>query len=165
VQQDRIRRTAEYAYVALVLAVAFGVWREASRLPPAPYDPLGPKAFPMWVSYALAGLGAAMLVRLLFGRAIGRATQSLVTGLDGEVAHAPSLWTATTTLLLGIAYAAALSVRGVPFLPATAAYLFLAGGALGPFRRRRLVVLVVFALVAAAALDVVFRALFSLDLT
>lgn len=163
-QQHRITRTAEYAYVALILAVAFVIWREAARLPPAPYDPLGPKAFPIWVSYALAGLGAAMLARLVFGRAIGRAAQSLVTGLDGEAAHALSPWTAAATLLLGFAYAAVLSVSGVPFLPATAAYLFMAGAVLGPLKARRLIALAVFALAAAFALDLVFRALFSLDL-
>jgi hypothetical protein len=165
VQQDRIRRTAEYAYVALILAVAFAVWREAGKLPPAPYDPLGPKAFPVWASYGLAALGVAMLARLLFGRAIGRAAQSLVTGLEGGATHAPSPWTAGATLLLGFAYAAALSVRGVPFLPATAIYLFLAGAVLGPFARKRLALLAVFAVAAAVVLDFVFRALFKLDLT
>jgi hypothetical protein len=164
VQQDRIRRTAEYAYVALILAVAFVVWRAASRLPPASYDPLGPKAFPIWVSYGLAALGVAMLARLLFGRAIGQATQSLVMGLGGDSPHALSPWTAAATLFLGFAYAVALSVPGLPFLPATAVYLFLGGAVLGPLKRRRLVFLAVFALLAALALDVVFRMLFSLDL-
>jgi hypothetical protein len=165
VQQDRIRRTAEYAYVALILAVALVVWREASRLPPAPYDPLGPKAFPIWVSYALAALGVAMLARLLFGKALGRATQSMVSGFGGEGAHALSPWTAATTLLLGFLYAAALSVPRVPFLAATAVYLFLAGAILGPFARRRLVALAVASGVAAVVLDLVFRMLFSLDLS
>ena len=64
----------------LILAVAGLVWREASALPPAPYDPLGPKAFPIWVSYALAALGLAMLARLLLGRSLGRAAQSMVVG-------------------------------------------------------------------------------------
>jgi hypothetical protein len=163
-QQDRITRTAEYAYVALILAVALVVWREAGRLPPAPYDPLGPKAFPIWVSYALAGLGAATLARLVFGRAIGRAAQSLVTGFEDAAVHTLSPWTAAATLLLGYAYAALLGVRGVPFLPATAAYLFTAAVVLGPLKARRIVAVAVFALVAAFALDLVFRTLFSLDL-
>jgi hypothetical protein len=165
VQQERIRRKAEYAYVALILAVAVVVWREASRLPLAPYDPLGPKAFPLWVSYGLAALGVAMLVRLLFGRAIGRATRSLVTGLDGDATHRLSPWTAAMTLLLGFGYAAALSVRSVPFLAATAIYLLLAGSVLGPLRWRRMAALAVVAVVAAVALDIVFRSLFSLDLS
>ena len=69
--QDRVTRTAEIAYVVLILVIAGIVWHEASALPPAPYDPLGPKAFPIWVSYALAALGLAMLVRL-FARPLPR---------------------------------------------------------------------------------------------
>jgi hypothetical protein len=165
VQQHRIRRIAEYAYVALILAVALLVWREASRLPPAPYDPLGPRAFPIWVSYGLAALGVAMLARLLFGKAIGRATHSMVTGLNGDAAHTLSPWTAALTLLLAFLYAVGLSVPRVPFLAATAVYLFVAGAVLGPLERRRLVALAVVAIVAAAVLDYLFRTLFSLDLT
>ena len=163
-QQDRIKRTAEIAYIVLLLAVAFAVWRDASFLRPAPYDPLGPKSFPIWVSYGLAALAAMMLARLALGRRLGRAAQSMVLGLDGEAAHALSPWTAVLTLLLGFAYAAALSTRGVPFLPATAVYLFLAGAVLGPFERKRLGVLAAFAAAASVALDFLFRALFKLDL-
>lgn len=164
-QQDRIKRTAEIAYIMLILAVAAAIWREASFLRPAPYDPLGPKSFPTWVSYGLAALAAMMLARLAFGRKLGLAAQSMVTGLGGGTTHALSPWTAVLTLLLGFAYAAALSFRSTPFLPATAVYLFLAGAVLGPLERKRLVVLAVFAAVAAATLDFLFRAVFKLDLT
>ena len=117
-QPSGITRTAEIAYVVLILAVAGLVWREASALPPAPYDPLGPKAFPIWVSYALAALGLAMLARLLLGRSLGRAAQAMVVGLeDGRRARAGRPWVAAVTLVLAFAYAAALSVRGVA-LPA-----------------------------------------------
>ena len=124
-QPSGTTRVAEIAYVVLILAVAGLVWREASALPPAPYDPLGPKAFPIWVSYALAALGLAMLARLLFGRSLGRAAQAMVVGLEEAGEHAPRPWVAAVTLVLAFAYAAALSVRGVAFLPATAVYLFL----------------------------------------
>jgi hypothetical protein len=68
-------------------------------------------------------------------------------------------------LILAFAYALALSFRSVGFLPATAAYLFLSGLALGPLERRRVVVLAVFAVAVAVALDVLFRKIFKLDLT
>ena len=87
-QPDRITRTAEIAYVVLILAVAGIVWREASALPPAPYDALGPKSFPIWVSYALAALGLAMLARLLLGRSLGRAAQAMVVGLEDVMRRA-----------------------------------------------------------------------------
>lgn len=165
-QQDGVTRTAEVAYVLLILAAAGIVWREASALPPAPYDALGPKAFPIWVSYALAALGLSMLVWLLLGRSLGRAGQAMVVGLDdlmGEHERRP--WAAILTLLLAFAYAFALSFRSVGFLPATAVYLFLSGAVLGPLERRRLTVLAVFAVAAAVALDLLFRRIFKLDLT
>jgi hypothetical protein len=165
-QQGGVTRTAEIGYVVLILAIAGIVWREASMLPPAPYDALGPKAFPIWVSYALAALGLAMLVRLVIGRSLGRAGQTMVVGLDdltGE--HAQRPWAAILTLLLAFAYALALSFRSVGFLPATAVYLFLSGAVLGPLDRRRLTVLAIFAVAAAVVLDLLFRRLFKLDLT
>jgi hypothetical protein len=165
-QQDGVTRSAEIAYIVLILAVAGVVWREASMLPPAPYDPLGPKAFPTWVSYALAALGLAMLVRLLVGRSLGRAGHAMVVGLDDLIGeHEPRPWVAVLTLILALAYALALSFRSVGFLPATAAYLFLSGLALGSLERRRITILGVFAVVAAVTLDLLFRKIFKLDLT
>ena len=67
--------------------------------------------------------------------------------------------------ILAFAYALALSFRSVGFLPATAAYLFLSGVALGPLECRRLTVLAVFAIAAAVVLDLLFRKIFKLDLT
>ena len=165
-QPSGITRTAEIAYIVVILAVAGIVWREASALPPAPYDPLGPKTFPIWASYALAALGLAMLVRLVLGRSLGRAAQVMVVGLEdmaGE--HKQRPWAAVLTLVLAFAYVAALSFRGVGFLPATAVYLFLSGIVLGPIKRRRVATIAVFAVVAAIVLDFLFRTIFKLDLT
>jgi hypothetical protein len=165
-QQDGVTRAAEVAYIVLILAVAGIVWREASALPPAPYDALGPKAFPIWVSYGLATLGLSMLLWLLLGRSLGRAGQAMVVGLDdlaGEHVRRP--WAAVLTLVLAFAYAVALSFRSVGFLPATAAYLFLSGVALGPLERRRVTTIAIFAVAAAFILDLLFRRIFKLDLT
>ena len=165
-QSSGITRTAEIAYIVVILAVAGIVWREASALPPAPYDPLGPKTFPIWASYALAALGLAMLVRLLLGRSLGRAAHVMVVGLEdmaGEHKQRPRA--AILTLVLAFAYAAALSFRSIGFLPAAAAYLFASGVALGPIERRRVGVVAVFAVVAAVVLDLLFRRIFKLDLT
>jgi hypothetical protein len=165
-QPNGTSRVAEVAYIALILVVAWVVWREASTLPPAPYDPLGPKAFPIWVSYGLAALGLAMLTRLLFGRSLGRASQALVVGLEDVTGEPPRRpWVAGLVLVLAFAYAAGLSFRSVGFLPATAVYLFLTGLVLGPLRPRRVVGVAVFAIVAAAVLDFLFRTIFKLDLT
>jgi hypothetical protein len=149
----------------LVLVVAGVTWREARGLPPAPYDPLGPKAFPIGVSVALAALGLAMSVRLMVGRSLGRAATGMVVGLEAGAGQARRPWTAAGILLLAFGYAGALSVRGVGFLPATAAYLFLSGVLLGPLAGRRVAAMAAFAVAAAIFLDLLFRVLFRLDLT
>ena len=165
-QPNGVTRAAEIGYVVLILAVAGIVWREASALPAAPYDALGPKTFPIWVSYGLAALGLAMLVRLLFGRSLGSAAQAMVVGLESAAGeHARRPWAAIAFLILAFAYAAALSLRGVGFLPATAVYLFLSGVLLGRLERRRIAIVAVFAVGAAIMLDLVFRTIFKLDLT
>jgi hypothetical protein len=144
--------------------VAAVTWHAARGLPPAPYDPLGPKAFPIGVSVALAALGLAMLVRLLVGRSLGRAATSMVVGLEAAAGEARRPWTAAGILVLAFGYAGALSLRGVGFLPATAGYLFLSGVLLGPLEGRRVATVAAFAVAAAFALDLLFRVVFRLDL-
>ena len=39
-------RRAEIAYILLIVVVAAVTWRAARGLPPAPYDPLGPRPSP-----------------------------------------------------------------------------------------------------------------------
>ena len=164
-QPDRITRTAEIAYIVLILSVAAIVWRGASALAPAPYDALGPKSFPIWVSYALAALGLAMLVRLLTGRSLGRAAQAMVVGLEDVMRErAPRPLVAVAMLILAFAYAATFGVRAIGFLPATAVYLFASGLLLGPPTRRHILAVAIFAVVAALLLDLVFRTIFKLDL-
>jgi putative tricarboxylic transport membrane protein len=164
VKPGRIQRAAEIGYIALVLVVALVLWREAGKLPPAPYDPLGPAAFPRWAAYGLGGLGIAMAARLVLGGGLGRAAQSLVSGLDGDAEHVLKPWTAVLTLMLAFAYAAVLSTRSIPFVLCTGVYLFAAGAVLGPLHGRRLVGVGFFAVIAAVALELMFRRLFSLDL-
>jgi hypothetical protein len=87
----------------------------------------------------------------------------MVVGFEGGE-HRQRPWTAVLTLVLAFAYATAFSFRSVGFLPATAVYLFLAGTALGPLARRRLLIVGAFAVVAAVVLDFLFRTVFKLDL-
>ena len=90
----------------------------------------------------------------------------MVVGLeDAAGEHVRRPWVAVLTLILAFAYAAALSFRSVGFLPATAVYLFLSGIVLGPIERRRVIIVAVFAVVAAVVLDLLFRTIFKLDLT
>jgi hypothetical protein len=162
---DRLQRVAEIGYIGLIFAIALVLRHEAQGLPPAPYDPLGPGSFPLWVSYGLGALAVAMAVKLLLGRSLGRAAHSMVTGLEGSAEHALSPMTAILLLLVSLLYGLALSFRAVPFMAATMVYLFAAGSVLGPFVGKRLAGVAVFAVVVAVTLDFLFRRVFSLDLS
>ncbi len=162
---NRLQRISEVLYICLILVIAVVLRREAQSLPPAPYDPLGPGSFPLWVSYALGALAVAMAARLVFGRSLGRASHSMVTGLEGGADHLLSPWTAILLLAFSLFYGVALSFRAVPFVAATMVYLFAAGVVLGPLVRKRLITVAVFAIVAALVLDVLFRRIFRLDLS
>ena len=162
---DRLQRISEVLYICLLLVIAVVLRREAQSLPPAPYDPLGPGSFPLWVSYVLGALALAMAVRLVFGRSLGRASHSMVTGLDGGAEHPLSPWTAILLLVSSLLYGVALSVRAVPFVAATMVYLFAAGLVLGPVTRKRLISVTLFAIIAAVTLDFLFRRIFRLDLS
>lgn len=160
--EARAGKLAEIAYVVLVLGAAFLVWREARALPPAPYDPLGPGSFPLWVAAGLAALGLAMAAKLVAGRRLGEAAVSMLAQSDGD--HRRSPWTAALTLALAFGYALLLGSRQAPFVVATGLYLFAAGAVLGPPSPRRLGLVALVAAIAAFVLDLAFRQLFRLDL-
>ncbi len=163
--EDRATRTAEMAYVCLIILVAGVVLQQALQLPPAPYDPMGPKALPIGVALALGGLGLLMLLRLVFGRGLSRTVQSMVVGFEDEGAgHVRRPLTAVLIVLLAIAYAIAFGVSQIGFFQATAVYLFLSGLVLSRPSWRGVAILAAFAVAAAYALDLLFRVLFQLDL-
>ena len=162
--ERRAARVSDAVYALALLVVAGAVLREAGTLAPAPFDPLGPKTFPVWICYGLIALALAMLARLAAGRDLGRAAQSMVLGLGEETAHARRPWAALALFGLTVAYATSLSVRGIGFMAATGAYLFLAGLTLIGFDRKQVLPIAGAALVAAVALDGIFRRVFALDL-
>ena len=163
-REERVTRAAEMGYIALILALAAIAGYQAWRLPPAPYDSMGPSFFPLSVSIVLGALGFAMLVKVAFGRGLERRAQSMVVGLGEAAEHVQRPLTALLTILLAIGYAITFAKPGIGFLPATAVYLFLSGLVLGPFALKRAAGIAVFAVVMAIALDLLFRVLFQLAL-
>mgnify|MGYP003350727276 CR=1 FL=1 len=59
----RQRQTDLWLAIAMA-AISAVVWWESSKLAPAPFDPLGPKSFPMWTAGAL-GLRQGPVMRLV----------------------------------------------------------------------------------------------------
>jgi hypothetical protein len=157
-------RVADALYALALLAVAGVVLREAGKLAPAPFDPLGPKTFPAWICYGLIALALAMLARLAAGRDLGRAQHSMVLGLGQPTEHVRRPGMALALFGLTVAYATALSLRGVGFTAATAAYLLVSGLVLSRFERRQILPIAAASIVAAIILNLIFRRVFVLDL-
>jgi hypothetical protein len=158
------RRGANAAFALIVLALAAAVWWEAGKLPDSPFDPLGPKSFPILVSYVLATLAAVLLVRVLAGMPLqrpNRAIPGINAGPELEYALRPRL--ASVVFLLTGLYALALHL-GLPFLLATAGYMAVSGLLMVPRRRKPIVIVLTTAVIGALALDLIFRRLLSVDL-
>ncbi len=160
------QRRADFGFAIVTLGVCALTWREASTLPPALFDPLGPKAFPLWISSLLAMLAVLILLRLALGASIGASRTSLITGLgdDPSATHRSRPGLAVATFLLTAAYAAALAVPGLKFAVATAGYVLALILTLGPRRRRDILIAAMVAVVGAGAIDLLFRVVFGVDL-
>jgi hypothetical protein len=157
---------ADFGFAIVTLGVCALTWREASNLPPALFDPLGPKTFPLWISGLLAALAVLILLRLALGRSIGASRTSLITGLgdDPSATHRTRPGLAAATFLLTAAYAAALSVPGLRFAVATAGYVLALILTLGPRRRRDVMIAALVSVAGAGAIDLLFRVVFAVDL-
>ncbi|MBM3599880.1 MAG: tripartite tricarboxylate transporter TctB family protein [Alphaproteobacteria bacterium] len=160
------QRRADIVMALVMIAVSAAVWWEASKLPPAPFDPLGPKSFPMWIAMALGGLSVVAVIMALFGRALGRAETSLILGIGEEApedyALRPGL--AVLAAVITMAYAAALSFTGISFLWATMAYIGALGWAMSDRTRRHTIIALAVAVISGAAITLIFTKIFVLDL-
>lgn len=155
------------AIVGLVaLAIAGVTWWEARGLPPAPFDPLGPKTVPIWLTYALAALAVVILGRLALGLRIGQSTTSMILGIGGEAPTdyrlRPGL--AVFSFLWTVAYTAALTFTPLSFLLATIAYLAVLGLAMCDRSRRQVLIALAVAVIGGFAINYTFTKIFVVDL-
>ncbi len=156
---------ADVVFALAVMAVAGMTWREASGLPPPLYDPLGPASVPTWLCMVLLTLGGVLLVRAVLGLRIGHATQSLILGIaeDAPTSYRLRPLLAVLGFAITVAYLAALSV-GMRFLWATMVFLAVLGIAMSDRSRRHVAIALAIAVVAAVAIDFLFRRVFVVDL-
>lgn len=140
-----------------MLAIAIVVWLEAGELPPSPYDPLGPGAFPKALSGALALLSIVVIGRVAVRKEIGRSETSLVFGV-GDDTRVP-LRKYFLALGLGLAtalYAALLTLTSANFLLVTIAYITVLGIALSRRTRGDVAKALVVGMALGIALDALF---------
>lgn len=159
-------RRTDFIFAVTILVVAGITWWEATKLAPAPFDSLGPKTIPIAICIGLVGLALLMLLRLAIGAAIGASKTSLILGLgdDPTATHRTRPWLAVLTYAITTGYVVALSLPGISFLIATVGYIAALVIALGERRPRDLALAGIVAVVGGAAIDVLFRTIFGVDL-
>jgi hypothetical protein len=165
-EQIRHQRRADLWLAIAMMAISTVVWWEASKLAPAPFDPLGPKSFPMWIAGALGLLSLAAVIVILCGKSLGRSETSMILGIGEE---APSDYTlrpglAVAASLLTIAYVAVVTLTDLGFLWATIGYIFALGWAMSDRTKRHTVIAATTAVVAGVAIHLLFTKIFILDL-
>ncbi len=164
-RMSRERRADLWLAIAMIV-VSAAVWWQASKLAPAPFDPLGPKSFPMWIATALGLLSVVAVIIVLCGRALGRSDTSLILGIGdeapGDYALRPGLAVAASALTL--AYVAALTLTGAGFLWTTIAYIAALGWAMSERTRRHTLIAAIIAVVAGSGITYLFTKIFVLDL-
>jgi len=147
---------------AVMLAIAAVTWWEARKLPPAPFDPLGPKTFPIWLSCVLAGLAILLLARVALGLDVGRSTTRLILGVGDEAPAEYRLRPGLAVFAFGwtVAYTAALTFTPVGFLVATIAYMAALGWAMSDRSPRQAATAVAIAVIGGSGIHYVFTRIF-----
>ncbi len=160
--ERRKEHRADAALGVVMLAIAALTWWEARKLPPAPFDPLGPKTFPIWLSGVLAGLALLLLARLALGFDVGRSTTRLVLGVGGDAPTAYRLRPGLAVFAFAwtVVYAAVLTFTPLSFLVATIAYMAALGWAMSDRSRRQAATAVAVAVIGGAAIHYTFTRIF-----
>lgn len=157
----RERRT-DAVLGGVMLAVALVTFWQARKLPPAPFDPLGPKTFPLYLCAVLAVLALILLARVALGLRVGRSRVSLILGVGGEAPTdyrlRPGL--AAFTFAWTAAYTAALTFTPVSFLVACIVYMGVLGLAMCDRSRRQAGMALAVALIGGLAIDYTFTRIF-----
>jgi hypothetical protein len=162
----RRQRHADLWLAVFMAAISAVVWWEARKLAPAPFDPLGPKSFPMWIAGALGVLSLISIVVILAGRALGRSETSLILGIgdDAPTDYALRPGLAVAASILTVVYVAILTFTDVGFLWTTIAYIGVLGWAMSDRTPRHNLIAAATAVVAGAGITFLFTRIFILDL-
>ena len=152
---DWRRQDSALAFVLLL----FGglVIREADKLPPPFFDPLGSAAVPRLVAGLLMGLAFILLIRCL-----RKPPQEHEGSADEPVATSPLV--ALMSAVLPALYVAAMQFGWLGFAPASALFILLMGGVLARWRPRALGVIAIVALLCGYGLNVILTDILYIDL-
>lgn len=155
------RGAAEIGFALFLLAVSAAMWWGSLGLPPASLEPIGPAVFPRVISLIMALLALTILANALISGRQATPRADISEEKTGGTRH----WgLALATLLLSIAYLAAMQIGLLGFRESTVLYLMALGAALTGFDRRRLLVVAAIAVVVGIGTHAVFTRLFYIDL-
>lgn len=146
-----------------VLALAVAVLAQSFSMPPPVLEPLGPAAFPFWISVGLIACGCGALAERVYRRR-GAASEAA-----GEPAAAGEGWNGwagliAVTVMTGL-YVLALQLLQAPFTWTTAAYLFATSAIFSQRKAVPLLTLLIACVVLSVVLDYVFTQFLFIDIS
>lgn len=147
-----------------VLALAATVLVQSFSMPPPVLEPLGPGAFPFWISIGLIACGCGGLAESFYQRrkALGESAGEDDTGS----AQRRDGWSGLiAVMILTVLYIAALQLMQAPFAWTTAAYLFATSAIFSPRKAVPLAVLFIVCVLFAFVLDYVFTQFLFIDIS
>ena len=142
--------------VMMAVAAAF-LW-ESIGLPESGFETLGPAAVPRGICAVIAICGLVILVQGV------RSRTSPDLEAEDLTDFVPRSGLATVTVLISVAYVLAMATETLSFRIATVAYLVLLGGLLTGWKRKRLPIILVMALLMGFGGEYVFTRIFTVDL-
>lgn len=146
-----------------VLALAVAVLVQSFSMPPPVLEPLGPGAFPFWISVGLIACGCGGLAEHCYRR---RSARPKVADAPADAAAGPSGYAGlvAVTVMTGL-YLVALQMLHASFTWTTAAFLFASSAIFSPRKAAPLVVLLVACVLFSLVLDYVFTQFLFLDIS
>ncbi|MET3794741.1 tripartite tricarboxylate transporter TctB family protein [Aquamicrobium terrae] len=156
---------ADLVFGIVMLAGSLVVLLYAMALPPSPYDPLGPGAFPKALSGMLAALSLVLIARVLLRRTVARSETSLVYGVEeGERVPLARYLLAIVLAAATVAYSALLIFTDLPFLLLTIVYIAALGFVLSGRTPRDLAIAVAVGIGLGLATDLIFTRVLLIEL-
>jgi len=150
------RRRGDTVLALALLGFSGLLVREAGRLPPPFFDPLGSAAAPRFVAAILSVLALSLLVR------------DLLTPLRGESpsmdAVAPTPWSAVAVVVVPVFYLLLMQFGILGFAPASSLLMIVLAWILAPGRPAVVLVSIPLALVLSFGLNALLTQFFYIDL-
>ena len=146
-----------------IMALAMAVLVQSLSMPPPVLEPLGPGAFPFWISVGLIACGCGGLVEYYHRR---HNAEPKAADVPAQAAVRENGWPGliAVTVMAGL-YLIALQLLQAPFTWTTAGFLFASSVIFSPRKAVPIVILLVACILFSLVLDYVFTQFLFLDIS